>query len=377
MTLYSPRLHFERLSGYDVQPTAATVPGIRVPPSESRVPGNSTWFEALQHKPSYPAMIHDLRSLEPALKYLLDGLSTTDTTYAAANDRAERYARSLENDRDFGVVGTRIGGSIGKGTAIAPLSDVDLYVYLSQEHWRTSRREALLPSTVIGRLRARIVKRLHFEISEGHVSIRSQKHSVGIRFRKPNSVGIDVVPALVENGDASEALIPRRGTDEFVETSVERQIDLIKRLDSPFRYLRRGIRLLKFWNRQTDVGLHSYAVEVLGMHAVHRDCKRTDTGVFLSALRFIAATDMRSPVYIDHFFRFSPRARRSCIIMDPAMPNNNLGELLDARDGYRLGAAARSTLRKLDKAADFADRGNMRISAECLSEAFGQPRLFR
>lgn len=321
-------------------------------------------------------MLHELSALEDAIKQLLEELSTGDPAYEVAIERAEKYARSLRNDREFGVVGTRVGGSIGKGTAIAPLSDVDLYLYLDQDVWRTSRGGSLLPSTVIGRLRSRIEQRLHFEIDTGHASIRTQRHSVGIRFKKKLSVGIDVVPALVEGEDVEVALIPRRQTDTFVETSVERQLRLIDELDSPFHYLRRGIRLLKFWNRQADVGLHSYAVEVLGMHAVVRGCKRTVMGVFLSTLGFIAETNMREPVYIEHFFRFSPRTRRACIILDPAMPNNNLGELMDARDGDRLGAAARRALYKLDKASDFAARGRSRVAAECLSEAFGQPGLF-
>ena len=76
------------------------------------------------------AVTGDFRAIEPALKALLDRRSTDDAAYAAARERAERYARTLLNDKEFGVIGSRIGGSIGKGTAIAPTSDVDLYLYL-------------------------------------------------------------------------------------------------------------------------------------------------------------------------------------------------------------------------------------------------------
>ncbi|MCY0989718.1 nucleotidyltransferase [Nannocystis sp. ILAH1] len=318
-------------------------------------------------------MVQDFLALEDALKQILEELSIAEPAYDAAIDRARKYARSLENDREFGVVDTRVGGSIGKGTAIAGQSDVDLYIYLDRAIWRTKRREELLPSTVIGRLRARVEQRLRFELDTGHARVRAQRHSVGIKFRKRYSVGIDVVPALVEGDDLEEALIPRRQTDTFVATSVERQLRLIEALDTPFRYLRRGIRLLKHWNREADIGLHSYAVEVLGMYAVDRGCKRTPMGVFLSMLDFIGETNMREPVYIEHFFRFSPPSRRACVIFDPAMPNNNLGQGLDARDGDRLGAAARRALYKLRKAADFATRGKLRVAEECLAEAFGRP----
>lgn len=319
-------------------------------------------------------MTGDFRSIEPELKALLNGLSTADEHYANAARRAEAYATTLRNDGDFGVIGTRVGGSIGKGTAIAPLSDVDLYVYLDARHWQT-RGRALQPGTVIGRLHGRLEKRLTFEISQGHTRLRRQTHSVGIRFNRPGSVGIDVVPALVDDEDATVAWIPRRRTTQYVQTSVGRQLQLFDAIDSPFRYLRRGIRLLKFWNREHGQ-LPSYAVEILGVHAVARGCPRTEMGVFLAALDFVGETNMRSPVAVQHFFRYRLPRRRACVVMDPAMPDNNVCAEWGAADGDRLGAAARYTLAKLRKAVTFTESGRDGVAAECLSEAFGQPGLF-
>lgn len=321
-------------------------------------------------------MSDSYRPIEPALNDLLETLSPTDNDYAVAIARSERYATSFVNDADFGAIAYRIGGSIGKGTAVSPLSDVDLYLYLDGDGWRTTRGVPLLPSTVIGRLRSRVERRLSFEIGNGHVSVRPQGHSVGIRFKRRGSVGIDVVPAISENGEIQEVVIPRRGTDFFIPTSIERQLALLNHLDSPFKYLRRGIRLLKFWNRQRDIGLHSYAVEILGMFVVERECKRTAMGVFLAAMEFMQSTKMRDPIFIDHYFRFRPPARRACVILDPAIEDNNLGAHLNARDGDRLGSAARQTLAKLQWATDAAGRGHWPRAAELLSDAFGRNDLF-
>lgn len=63
-------------------------------------------------------MVQDFLALEDALKQLLEELSIAEPAYDAAMDRVRRYARSLENDREFGVVDTRIGSSVGKGTAV-------------------------------------------------------------------------------------------------------------------------------------------------------------------------------------------------------------------------------------------------------------------
>lgn len=319
-------------------------------------------------------MTEQFKAIEGSLKQLLASLSTADQDYENAVRRAEAYATSFRNDPEFGVVDTRIGGSIGKGTAISPLSDVDLYVYLSAGHWQT-RGGALQPGTVIGRLLARVEKRLGFEKANGHVTIRRQTHSVGIRFKRVGSVGIDVVPALVQGGDLTEAWIPRRRTSHYVQTSVERQIETINALDSRFKYLRRGIRLLKFWNRKC-AALPSYAVEILGMHAVARGCTRTEMGVFLSTLDFMGRTNMREPIFVNQHFQHRPPLRRACVILDPAMPDNNVCSDLGASDGDRLGASARRTFVKLRKAVSFSVSGRTDLAAECLSEAFGHPGLF-
>lgn len=216
-----------------------------------------------------PDLWTDLRAIEPLLKRLLAWLSTADHAYDTAIVRARKYASTLERDREFGVVGSRVGGSIGKGTAIRPVSDVDL---------------------------------------------------------------------------------------------------------------RRGIRLLKYWNRRAGLNLHSYAVEVLGMYVVTQGCKRTALGVFQAALEFMSTTRMRTPVVIERYYRYRPHARRACIILDPAMPDNNLGGHLDSRIGDDLGTAARRSLRKLAKAAKaahFAEKGRLPVAAEWLSEAFGESGLIK
>lgn len=319
-------------------------------------------------------MTENFRLIEPSLKLLLDRLSIADADYDKAIERVDRYATSLENDREFGVVGTRIGGSIGKRTAIAPLSDVDLYVYLDSDDWQT-RRQPLQPGTVIGRLNARLQQQLTFELSNGHATLRKQTHSVGIRFRKSGSVGVDVVPAIVIDGDITQAWIPRRRTEGYIQTSVERQLQILDDLDTPFHFLRRGIKLLKFWNRAL-AGLPSYAIEILGMHAVVQGCKRTEVGVFLSALDFIARTNMREPVFIEHFYDYQPPRRRACVIFDPAVQNNNVGDGLNAAVGDRLGAIARGSLTNLCKAVDFCGSGDVDIASDLMSEAFGQEGLF-
>lgn len=51
---------------------------------------------------------------------------------------------------------------------------------------------------------------------------------------------IDVVPAIVDDQDAEAAWIPRLREGIFVATSVERQMTLIQRLDTPFKFLRHG-----------------------------------------------------------------------------------------------------------------------------------------
>lgn len=315
------------------------------------------------------------RELGAILDRVLDDLSIDDAdgTYATAIDRAQRYALTLANDRSLGVINTRIGGSIGKRTALYGLSDVDLYVYMERDCWtRVGRNQMLLPSTILNRMRARIKTRLAFELMNRYARVRAQTHSVGVRFRKRGSVGIDIVPALVDGANVADAWVPRKSVDEFVETSIERQVQVIESLDTPFKPLRRGIRLLKIWNMQSGAPLHSYAVEVLGMHAVTSGSKRTAAQIFLWVLDHVATSRLRDPITVEHFYRYRLATRRTCVIYDPAMPDNNLGAHLSASHADVIATAAGYTLRKLERAQEYLERGRDDVAERIVSEAFGR-----
>lgn len=191
----------------------------------------------------------------------------------------------------FDLTDRTCGRSIGKGTAIKPVSDVDLYLYLDEAAWQTTRGEALRPSTIIGRLRSRVATRLHFELDAGHATIRKQ------------------------------------------------------------------------------------GLEVIAMFVVTQGCKRTALGVLQAALEFMGTTNMRTPVYIERYYKYRPHRRRVCTILDPAMPDNDLGAHLDSGAGDRLGVQARRALRRLEKAARLAEKGRLQSAADEVSEAFGEPGL--
>jgi hypothetical protein len=188
--------------------------------------------------------------IDPMVDALLRELEPDYSALEAAVQRAQRVARILPNDPDVGVLASRIGGSCAKATAIHPLKDVDLFIYLDEESWRRKNGELYQPQTVLREFHARLERTFAQHIENGDVAIRRQDHSIRVRYLREGSVAIDVVAALWAHENRAEIVkLPERSSGEWRETCVARQALLLDKYDAPNRYLRRGIRLKGFDSR--------------------------------------------------------------------------------------------------------------------------------
>jgi hypothetical protein len=228
----------------------------------------------------------------------VQALTPDDAAVATAVERAERVGRIIKNDRNLAVLESQIGGSCAKKTALAPVKDVDLFLYLDQYAWQKTDGSNYSPQTVLRDFEVRLRRTFRRHIESRDIIIRRQDHSLRIRYLREGAIHIDVVPALWDGNKAYLVDIPERSTKRWVKTCIPRQHLLLERLDAPNRYLRRAIRLLKHWRNVHKLNLRSYALEILAAHAVAR---RVDTAharaVFVSVLEWIAETGLNEPVY--------------------------------------------------------------------------------
>jgi hypothetical protein len=317
--------------------------------------------------------------IDPLFDRVLRRLEPDDDAVAKGMQRAERVARILRNDRDTGVLHTTIGGSCAKGTALNPVTDVDLFVYLDTAAWLLrDGRSPYSPGYVLGAFHQRLARTFQVHLGEGDVSIRRQDHSVRVRYAKGGSLSIDVVPALWTDQNRAEIVrIPERSSREWRETCVNRQRLLLDKHDDQNRYLRRAIRLLKYWRNGHQLDLPSYALELLAVHAVARVESRYHRAVCISVFRWIVESDLREPVFVTDYVR--PSEQRlpktdEVVIMDAAVAGNNVAAELGAGARRRIVSAAQRALDRLSAAEHHMTRGRRGDASRAFGEAFSRAK---
>lgn len=294
------------------------------------------------------------------IRETLENLAPSKGRVDDANRRAAYVQGVLENDRDFGALEVTVSGSFAKNTAIAPLDDIDLAVYLDAAAWTTARGDPLSASTVLARVRERLEQTYRPHLRRGDVTLYDQPHSVGIQFAKEDAVSIDVVPLLWDGNKQHQALLPERGTKRLILTSIPRQARMLERRDNEARSLTRAIRLLKAWKRGTGARLRSCVIEHLAAHVVDRGAALSTRAIFGGVLRFIAESELRSAVVLPDFFSRSDfrDPREPVVVMDVANPENNMADNLDAASRRAAVAKAVRAVHFLGKAERAIENGS-------------------
>ncbi len=309
---------------------------------------------------------------------LLRQLATTVTPsqedFNHARYRIESAAKLLYRS-EFGVRDYEVSGSCAKRTAVCPVDDLDVMVYLDPSVWITRQGTRYQPSTVIRLFAERfeIARRVHIE--NGHLTVRRQNSSIRLQYHKEGSVHIDIVPAFWINENSHRvAEIPDRYGKNWIRTCVRRQLNLIDREDDPYHSLRRAIRLLKVWrNGHKLKELRSYALELLAVFRWQNGAPHSDVGTFRQVLEWIVLTGMREPVAIpDIISRYELPKRHAVVIMDVGVHSNNVASNVDAptRDG--IVRVARATLRGLDQVDEALESGQTRTAIRLLKDAMGR-----
>lgn len=313
-------------------------------------------------------------NLENLLGHLVRSSLPTPSVVERAEARANRVGKVLLADKDMSVTGYELSGSISKETAVDPVSDIDVVIYLDPYGWRSTRGVLYAPSTVLKVIEDRLSHTYTVHIRRGDVRIRRQTHSVGVIYSGAQSLDIDVVPAIWDDGSGDRLVrIPERGTGDWILTSVYRQKQALDRLDAPGRPLRRGIRALKVWRNNLEVDIHSYGLETIVMVLVAENVvRRSVESIVLGTLEWLEEIpDVRAIgcMLFDH--RDDEPGRYAACAFDPAVPGNNVLSYLTHAECKRIATRARKTLRQLTDAKECLAEGDLSAALEVVEEAFG------
>ena len=254
-----------------------------------------------------------------------------------AAQHADYVSRLLTNDEYRRPIKILQSGSFAKHTHIDPLGDLDLAVHYRLEDWATSRGLPPNPGHIIGAIKGRMEQAL------GHTAVvRAQRRSVGIVYA---NVKIDIVPALVEDTNTFDAIIPDRTTKKWVHTNIQRHIDFIKGQDRSYRPIAKTIRLMKAWKRAKAVRFPGFALELITVKALEQaGTSASLQNCVFRVFDYINTGQLKRQVAFNANYRIRDidvSGEAPVVIVDPVNAANNVAEEVThaQRDSF-LGKAA-------------------------------------
>ncbi len=183
---------------------------------------------------------------ETYIKSIIAKYALTGGRTPAAKAAAEQVYEIIKIWANDFLLAVNYSGSSAKGTAIAGIADVDLFISLKPE----------TPGTL-----ADIYNCLANYKGFKNLSPRRQNVSVGITY---NGHSIDLVPGRKQTGNTTDHSLYRSKANTWTQTNVEKHISLIQnsqRLDE--------IRALKIWRALHSLDFPSFYLEMTVLNALH------------------------------------------------------------------------------------------------------------
>jgi len=196
-------------------------------------------------------------------------------------------------------------GSTAKGTAISGITDVDLFISLSND----------TPENL-----SDIFQKLAKRFEDSGYTIRRQNVSIGI---KHNGISLDLVPARKHSGNTGDHSLYRSKARTWTQTNVDTHVRIVTqsgRLDE--------IRALKIWRALHGLEFPSFYLELTVINALYRKQAGQVASNFAAVLEYLR----------DSFERAA--------VTDPANANNKISDDLSAAEKRAVASAAATCLQR-------------------------------
>jgi hypothetical protein len=294
--------------------------------------------------------------LRPLISTIERELIPEASRVAEAQQRARRLIDDLAGMQDatmFRVERLVPHGSHCRETAIAGFKDIDYLLLLNPEELRTREGTHRTAQDTVARLAQMLRKRRGGLVAQGTVEVRSQEHSVGVKYPAAR-LRVDLVPAL-RTKEQGCFLIPNRLRDEWIETRPHRLKRWLSRAENSNPHVRAAIRLAKGWRRARGKAMQvpSYALElILIAMAVEHGPKLDD--LVWAFFEVLAGAHAGQRLVL-----LGDPDKTPVTVRDPGTDANVAAEL-DAGHRARLVDNARRALDELDEAAGLAEEGRDR-----------------
>jgi hypothetical protein len=251
-----------------------------------------------------------------------------------------QLARHVGSSEEFGLIEILNSGSVAKKTAITPLNDVDVAVLLRPGDVPTYQLPDLLKY-----VRDLLVTAYHPKAQEDYSITR---HAVRVEFRD-SRLAVDVVPIIPHPEKERFALLPTRGSGEWVLTSIPLHLEFIRECSREHPDFLELVRLVKWWRREQGVHFKSFLIELLWAHLLRtRQVAKGDLHeALLGFFGYIVRTELRETVSFDGDHERSEAASAPVRVSDPVNPSNNVAAAIDPARRDQLVRACREAFEAL------------------------------
>ena len=171
----------------------------------------------------------------------------------------ENVLKAIDNMKNTKVNKVKRAGSWKKGTALAPKDyhplDIDMIFYLDVDDDTAFDAEELRDE-IIDVLCEAYPNKKRSDFTDG-------QKTIGVVFRG-SGLEVDIVPFIPEKGNTTYGRQPRKklNSGEF-KTSVDKQLDFIRKIKDKNSNFTSVVRLLKSWRNYQELELSSFSIELL------------------------------------------------------------------------------------------------------------------
>lgn len=293
------------------------------------------------------------------------------------NTLRERLTGHIAKNPGFSLVKMLHAGSVAKGTALRPVNDFDVAVYVKQDE----------APTEVGKLIEWTAERLR-EAYAGLIDssqVEVGTHCVTIHF-KSSGTSVDVVPVLYQGDPQDRGYLVTKDTGDLLLTSVRLHLEFIRKRkgDCPDHWAQ-VIRFVKWWIRQHkpeegqsllregQFKFKSFMAELICAHLLDEDIVRFDdyTVAMEGFFDWVVRTGLSQRVAFTDYYEASvlPSTRVGAIeVFDPVNPDSNVARLYDDDNRKRIVLAAEEALDAITEAR-YATTLNQAV--ECWQVVFG------
>jgi hypothetical protein len=276
-----------------------------------------------------------------------------------------RLNAKIKDDGSFRVKGFKKTGSLVKGTVLRPKGDdgvdADVAVYLDVSE--SDKGDIDLMHEIIRKL----VRSVYPQKVDS--DFQTQPRTVGIHFRD-SDLDVDLVPIVPIPGEGGYGWQPSAQNDEPIKTSVQGQLDFIKKRAGSDPSYRTLVRLAKKWRNVQELdSLRSFVIELILAHI--QDTQGPAPSLEQGMQRFflyLTQSRLQQPIAFSENGTVKVFPTDPVAVLDPVNSKNNVARRLTDAEREEIVTKAEKSWEKLSTATFTSGKGE---TLEFWKSAFG------